>query len=278
MDVANKVVIVTGGANGIGKALCKRFAAEGAKVVVSDLDLAASQAVADEVGGYAVACDVSKEDQIINLVEQTAKNVGPVDVFCSNAGVGFGDGGNGVDQGFNGDFKATDASNEIWDLNIQVNLMSHIYAARAALPSMIERGSGYFVNTVSAAGLLAQIGDAAYTTTKHAAIGFAESLQITHGDDGIKVSVICPQYVATNMTGFKEGDDFSAFEGVIGPDEVAAKVLQGMREEKFLILSHDQVEVFRQRKAQDYDRWLSGMRKLRQKVKGGNLSDFGSSK
>ena len=276
MEIAGKVVVVTGGGNGIGKAMCRRFAKEGAKVVVSDLDGQAAQAVADEINGIAIACDVSNEGQIIELVAKASEQYGPIDVFCSNAGVGFGDNGTG-DMG-NATSKATDASNKLWDLNLQVNLMSHVYAARAVLPSMIERGAGYFVNTASAAGLLAQIGDAAYTTTKHAAIGFAESLQITHGDDGIIVSAICPQYVATNMTGFSEGDDFSGIAGVIGPDEVAEKVLQGMREERFLILTHDEVETFRQRKAADYDRWLSGMRKLRQKIIASDLLNFGKKK
>lgn len=276
MEVAGKVIVVTGGGNGIGKAMCRRFAQENAKVVVSDIDSQAAQAVAEEIGGIAIACDVSNESQMIELVAKTTEQYGPIDVFCSNAGVGFGD--NGTGNMGNATAKATDASNQLWDINIQVNLMSHVYAARAVLPSMIERGSGYFVNTASAAGLLAQIGDAAYTTTKHAAIGFAESLQITHGDEGIVVSVICPQYVATNMTGFNDGDDYSGIDGVIGPDVVAEKVLQGIREERFLILTHDEVETFRQRKAADYDRWLSGMRKLRQKIIAHNLLDFGKNK
>ncbi len=272
MDVAGKVVVVTGGGNGIGKALCKRFAQEGCKVVVSDLDGDAANKVAEEIGGFAVACNVAKEDEVIALVKATEEHFGPVDVFCSNAGVGFGDSGEGMS---NEHFLATNASNEVWGLNLQVNLMSHVYGARACLPSMIERGDGYFVNTASAAGLLAQIGDAAYTTTKHAAIGFAESLQITHGDDGIKVSVICPQYVATNMIGVAEGEEYGHIPGVIGPEVVADKVIEGMREEKFLILTHDDVEVYRQRKAQDYDRWLGGMRKLRRTVQGGSVADFG---
>lgn len=276
MEVAGKVIVVTGGGNGIGRAMCRRFAKENAKVVVSDIDSQAAQAVAEEIGGIAIACDVSDENQIIELVAKTAEQYGPIDVFCSNAGVGFGD--NGTGNMSDATAMATGASNKLWDINIQVNLMSHVYAARAVLPAMIERGSGYFVNTASAAGLLAQIGDAAYTTTKHAAIGFAESLQITHGDEGIVVSVICPQYVATNMTGFNDGDDYSGIDGVIGPDVVAEKVLQGMREERFLILTHDEVETFRQRKAAGYDRWLSGMRKLRQKIIANNLLDFGKNK
>ncbi|MEH6591828.1 MAG: SDR family oxidoreductase [Halioglobus sp.] len=276
MEVAGKVIVVTGGGNGIGRAMCRRFAKENARVVVSDIDSQAAQAVAEEIGGIAIACDVSDENQITELVAKTAEQYGPIDVFCSNAGVGFGDTGTGKMS--DATAKATDASNKLWDINIQVNLMSHVYAARAVLPGMIERGSGYFVNTASAAGLLAQIGDAAYTTTKHAAIGFAESLQITHGDEGIVVSVICPQYVATNMTGFNDGDDYSGIDGVIGPDEVAEKVLQGMREERFLILTHDDVEIFRQRKAAGYDRWLSGMRKLRQKIIANNLLDFSRNK
>lgn len=273
MEIADKVIVVTGGGNGIGKALCRRFAKDGAKgVVVSDLDAAAAQAVADEIGGLAITCDVSNEQQIVDLVAKTEAHYGPIDVFCSNAGVGFGDDGSGAMGSATAN--ATDASNKIWDLNIQINLMSHVYAARAVLPSMIARKTGYLINTASAAGLLAQIGDAAYTTTKHAAIGFAESLQITHGDDGITVSVICPQYVATKLIGFEDGDDYSAVPGLIGPDDVAQKVVEGMREERFLILTHDEVEKFRQRKASDYDRWLGGMRKLRRQIIENNLLDF----
>lgn len=271
MEVSGKVVVVTGGGNGIGKALCKRFAQEGAKgVVVSDLDAAAAQKVADEIGGLAIGCDVSKEQQIIELVARAEAKYGPIDVFCSNAGVSFGDSKTPGPH-----VLATDASNEQWDLSLQINLMAHVYAARAVLPSMIARKTGYFVNTVSAAGLLCQIGDAAYTTSKHAALGFAESLHITHADDGIIVSAICPQYVATNMIGVAEGEDFSNFEGVIGPDEVAEKVLEGMREERFLILPHNEIAMFRQNKAHDYDRWLNGMRKLRKKIHAGELPMMG---
>jgi NAD(P)-dependent dehydrogenase (short-subunit alcohol dehydrogenase family) len=266
MELKDKVVVITGGSGGIGKAMAKAFLAEGAKsIVLADLHEDAVKAAAAEIGCIGTVCDVTKEADIISVVEQTLASEGQIDLFCSNAGAG----GNGL---------LTEAANEVWQGQWDLHVMSHLYAARAVLPSMIERGTGYCVNTASAAGLLAQIGDAAYTTTKHAAIGFAESLQITHGDDGIVVSVICPQYVATNMTGFSEGDDFSGVSGVIGPDEVAEKVLQGMREERFLILTHDEVETFRQRKAADYDRWLTGMRKLRQKIIANDMLNFGKKK
>ncbi|MEH6551563.1 MAG: SDR family oxidoreductase [Pseudomonadales bacterium] len=263
MDIKDKVIVVTGGANGIGKAMCLRFAADGAAgVVVADLDVAAAQAVADQIGGLAVACDVSDEAQIQNLVAQTEQRFGRVDIFCSNAGVGFGDGDSGV----------ASATNEQWLLNWNVNVMAHVLAARAVLPGMLERGEGYLVNTASAAGLLNQVGDAAYSTTKHAAIGFAEAIAITHGDKGIRVSVVCPQYVATHMTGIEEGEDISDKIGFISPADAAGSIIEGIRDERFLILTHPEVETYRQRKSQDYDRWLSGMQRLRKNLLGDQLS------
>jgi NAD(P)-dependent dehydrogenase (short-subunit alcohol dehydrogenase family) len=258
MDVQGKVVVVTGGGNGIGKALCRRFAANGAKLMVSDRDMSAAQGVADELGAKAFACDVSREEDIVKLVAATVAELGDIDLFCSNAGVGFGDGGP----------LATSAANSVWQTCWDIHVMAHVYAARAVLPSMIARGSGYFLQTVSAAGLLNQIGDAAYSTTKHAAIGFAESLAITHRDDGIKVSVLCPQYVATRLIGIEEGADFSDQAGVISPEVAADAVVKGLAEEQFIILTHPEVALFKQRKAEDYDRWISGMSKLRKKLMG----------
>lgn len=258
MELANKVVVVTGGAQGIGKALCERFAREGATVMVADLNLAAAQTVADAIGGHALVCDVSSETQVQALVCHTQETLGPIDLFCSNAGIAVGDGGP----------NATSADNNVWQRCWDIHVMAHVYAARAALPSMIERGSGYFLQTVSAAGLLNQIGDAAYSTTKHAALGFAESLAITHGDQGIKVSALCPQYVATQMIGHSENNDLSQQPGVISVEQVAERVVQGLVDEKFLIMTHDDVETYRQRKAADYDRWLGGMRRLRKNLLG----------
>ncbi len=255
MKLKDKVVVVTGGANGIGEALARRFAAEGARgVCVVDREGDTASVVADDIGGLALAADVSREDDIRAVVADTESRLGPIDVFCSNAGVGFGDGGP----------TAASAANEAWETSWAVNVMAHVYAARAVLPGMIERGGGYLVNTVSAAGLLNQIGDAAYSTTKHAAVGFAESLAITHGDQGIRVSVVCPQYVATRMVDqlFSEIGLVDT-DGILPPAAVADAVVAGMDEERFLILPHEVVKSYMANKVGDYDRWLGGMRKLR---------------
>ncbi len=255
MNLNDKTVVVTGGARGIGKALSVRFAAEGARVVVADLRLDDARQTADEFDGMAVSCDVSKETDIQSLVTKAEDRFGPIDLFCSNAGVFFGESD-----------LATSATNAQWQTCWDIHVMAHVYAARAALPGMIARGGGYFLQMASAAGLLSQIGDAAYSTTKHAAVGFAESLAITHASDGIKVSVICPQYVATPMLGYGEDDDFSTHTGVIGPEQVAACVIEGIEKEHFLILPHPEVEKYRQHKGADYERWLSGMQRLRGKI------------
>jgi len=255
--LAGKVVVVTGGANGIGKALCERFHAEGArKVIVADLEEANAQLVADSIDGDAFGVDVRKEEQIQAMVAEVESRHGQIDLFCSNAGIIALDGE---------PWWATSAPNTTWQAMWDIHVMSHIYAARACLPAMLARGEGYFLNTASAAGLLSQVGDAAYSTTKHAAIGFAESLAITHGDDGIKVSVLCPQAVATRMIGASADADggTAGVDGVLSPADVAEAVVQGLASEQFLILPHKEVEVYRKRKADDYDRWLGGMRKLR---------------
>ncbi len=255
MQVRDKVVVVTGGANGIGKALCERFAAEGAKLVaVADLEEDNAKTVADAIGGVGFGVNVRDEGQITAMVDAIQAEHGPVDLFCSNAGIIAGDGE---------PWWACSASDETWQAMWDVHVMAHVYAARACLPSMIERGEGYFLNTVSAAGLLNQVGDAAYSTTKHAAVGFAESLAITHGDDGIKVSMICPQAVDTRMIGGVEGGGTAGVDGILSPADVAEAVIQGLAEERFMILPHAQVEQYRQNKAADYDRWIGGMRKLR---------------
>ncbi|MDD9934844.1 MAG: SDR family NAD(P)-dependent oxidoreductase [Myxococcales bacterium] len=256
MRVQDKVIVVTGGASGIGKALCKRFAQEGARgVVVADLNEKGALAVADRIGGLGMKCDVSVEADLLHVVERTEKHYGPIDLLCSNAGIFFGDGEGGM---------ATSLSNDRWQRMWEVNVRAHIYGARAVLPSMIERGEGYLLQTASAAGLLNQIGDAAYSTTKHAAIGFAESLAITHGDQGIKVSVLCPQGVATPMLDGWESSP-QAGDGVLQPEEVAESVIRGLEAERFLILPHPQVRTYMERKVSDYDRWLGGMRRLRRK-------------
>jgi NAD(P)-dependent dehydrogenase (short-subunit alcohol dehydrogenase family) len=250
MQLNGKVVVVTGGANGIGRALCRRFAAEGAKVVVvADLQLDTANQVATEIGGLAVRTDVSRESDVANLVSQATQKFGSIDLFCSNAGVGTA-----------GSFDAPDAD---WERSWQVNLMAHVYAARAVVPAMLARGDGYLLQTVSAAGLLTQLGSAPYSVTKHAALGFAEWLAITYGDRGIKVSALCPMGVRTDMLRRAEfaGGAFLR-DSAIEPEQVADSVIQALAEERFLILPHPEVAQFIQRKASDYERWLRSMRRL----------------
>jgi NAD(P)-dependent dehydrogenase (short-subunit alcohol dehydrogenase family) len=256
MNLQDKVVVVTGGANGIGRALCKRFAAEGARgVVVSDVDFKTAEQVADEINGIAIRADVGDEAEVINLVSEASKAFGQIDLFCSNAGIG---GIPGFEQ----------VSNEAWQQIWEVNVMAHIYAARAVLPQMLERGEGYLLNTASAAGLLTQIGSAPYSVTKHAAVAFAEWLAITYGDRGIKVSCLCPQGVKTNMlmSSAEAGAAGFLLEGAIEPEDAAEAVVRGLAEEKFLILPHPEVAEYFQRKATDYDRWLRGMRRLQNQI------------
>jgi NAD(P)-dependent dehydrogenase (short-subunit alcohol dehydrogenase family) len=254
MQVKDKVVVVTGGANGIGKALCERFAADGARVVVVvDLEEDNARAVADAIGGVAFGVDVRDESQIQAMVAQVEADHGQIDLFCSNAGIGAGDGE---------PWWATSAANETWAAMWDIHVMAHVYAARACLPAMIERGEGYFLNTASAAGLLSQIGDAAYSTTKHAAVGFAESLAITHGDHGIKVSALCPQAVATRILG-DTGGGTAGVDGIISPEQLAQAVIEGLEDERFMILPHPEVQRYRENKTNNYDRWIGGMRKLK---------------
>lgn len=249
MQVRDKVVVVTGGASGIGRALAQRFAAEGArKVVVADLNEAGIAAVAKEIGGIAVPTNVGVEGDVINLVKTAESQAGSIDLFCSNAGIAvYGDLGN---------------SNEEWQRVWDVNLMSHVYAARAVVPGMIERGGGYLLNTASAAGLLSQIGSSTYAVTKHAAVGFAEWLSITYGKRGIKVSLLCPQAVRTAMTAGLDGGGVAGVDGMIEPEELVDAVIETLAAERFLCLPHPQVLEYMQRKTGDYDRWLNGMRRL----------------
>jgi len=255
MEIKDKVAVVTGGASGIGTALCRRFAKDGAKaVVVADIDADGAQGVADEIGGMAISCDVRKEADITRLVTETEKNCGPVDIFCSNAGI--------VLPG------CLEVSNEDWQRIWEINVMAHVYAARAVVPGMMERGGGYFVITASAAGLLSQIGSAPYSVTKHAAVGLAENLLITYGDQGLRVSAICPQAVETAMT--RQGGGVAAVNGMIHADQVADDTVKALAEETFLVLPHPEVATYMQRKTADYDRWLKGMRRLQQKfIEGG---------
>ena len=255
MKLNDKIVIVTGAASGIGKALCQRFHKEGAAGIVAvDIDAKGAVEVADSVGGIGIGADVSIEADVIKVVEEAEREYGRIDIFASNAGIA------GYDVSH-----AASAPNEVWERIWSVNVMAHVYAARAVLPRMIERGSGYLLNTASAAGLLSQIGTAPYAVTKHAAIGFAESLSITHYDDGIRVSVICPQAVRTAMTAGTDGGS-AGLDGMMEADEVCDSVVKGIEEERFLILPHPEVLNYMQRKTSDYDRWLGGMRRLRSKM------------
>ncbi len=252
MELRDRVVVITGGSGGIGKAMAEAFLAEGAKaIMLADLDADAVAAAAANIGCDGMACDVTKEDQVVALVAATEAKHGAVDVFCSNAGAG----GTGL---------LTDASNEVWQQQWELHVMSHLYAARAVLPGMIERGSGYLLNTASAAGLLAALGSGPYTVTKAAAVKFAEFLSITHGDDGIKVSVLCPQGVNTAMAPRSLGDGQT--DGIIEASQLAATVVETMRDERFHVLPHPEVEEYVRRKGDNVDRWLLGMQRLRKRT------------
>ncbi|MDD5168217.1 MAG: SDR family NAD(P)-dependent oxidoreductase [Syntrophales bacterium] len=247
MEVAGKIIVVTGGACGIGKALCRRFASEGAKaVVVADVNEAEARSVADEIKGVAVTCDVSREDDITRLVRYTEETYGTIDLFCSNAGI-IAIGG-------------VEVSNADWQRIWEINVLAHVYVARALIPGMTGRGGGAIMITASAAGLLSQIGSTPYSVTKHAAVGLAENLAITYGDQGIKVFALCPQAVRTAMAGPDGG--VAAVDGLMEPEYLAGQVIEGLKREEFLILPHPEVKTYMQRKTADYDRWLQGMRRL----------------
>ena len=251
MRIEGKVAVVTGAASGIGRALARRFKAEGAAgLALADLKEGPLAEVAAEVGGIAVPADVSRESDIANLVARAQAEIGPIDIFCSNAGIAR-----------MGDADAPDAD---WAANWDIHVMAHVYAARAVIPGMIARGGGYLVNTASAAGLLTHIHSATYSVTKHAAVAFAEYLSIAHGNDGIKVSVLCPQAVRTAMTQGREAG-VASVDGMIEPEELADCVVETMDREAFLILPHPQVLDYMRRKTSDYDRWLGGMRRMRGK-------------
>ncbi len=252
MKLDDKVAVVTGGGHGIGRALCVRFAAEGARgVVVADIDRAAAEAVAEQVGGLAVTTDVAREASVVRLVEQATERYGPIDLFCSNAGIMV-EGGVGT-------------SDDDWNRIFGINFKAHLYAARAVLPAMLARGEGYLLQVVSAAGLLTQIGSAPYSVTKHAALALAEWLAVTHGEEGIKVSCVCPQGVRTRL--LDESDSRFLKESALDPEDVAEAVIDGLAEETFLILPHPEVAEYFQRKAADYDRWVRGMRRLQERFR-----------
>ncbi len=265
------IAVVTGGGHGIGRALCRCLARVGIKVVVADREPDAAAKVAADIGGAAHVLDVGDEAAMLALVDSVERDVGAIDLFVSNAGVGFGDAGGSAASREGGMIAVEDRWQACWN----VNVMAHVYAARALLPRMIGRGGGHLVNVASAAGLLSQIGDAAYSATKHAAVAFAESLAITHGDQGIKVSVVCPQAVATRMIGIEDdaesldgGFGGNDVDGILSPAQVADDIVAGIREGRFLVLPHPQVQTYFQRKAADYDRWIAGMQRFRRKLTG----------
>jgi NAD(P)-dependent dehydrogenase (short-subunit alcohol dehydrogenase family) len=251
MKVKDKVCVVTGAAAGIGEAIARRYAREGAKgVILADLAVGPLRAVAEDIKGLPVACDVAHEAAIKHLVAEAERHYGPVDVFFSNAGIGRGG--------------HEDATDKDWADSWAIHVMAHVYAARALVPAMLRRGSGYLLNTASAAGLLASMGSAPYGVTKHAAVALAEHLSIQYGDKGICVSVLCPQAVDTNMLRMA-GATAASVDGVLNTEAVAETVIHAMDAETFLILPHPAVKEYMLRKTGDYDRWLRGMRRLRDK-------------
>jgi NAD(P)-dependent dehydrogenase (short-subunit alcohol dehydrogenase family) len=259
MQLKDKVCIVTGGASGIGEATARAFAEAGARgVVVADLKTSRDRLaqVAGDIDGLAVTADVGQEADILALIAATEAKYGAVDVFFSNAGLSR-----------KGQENASDAD---WDVSWRVHVMSHVFAARALVPKMLAQGSGYLVNTASAAGLLASLNSMPYGVTKNAAVALAEHLAIQYGDRGIGVSVLCPQSVQTGMT--TPGPSAARVDGVLQPSEVARMVIEAMEEERFLILSHPTVQGYMERKVANRDRWLAGMRRLRDRIYGGSIS------
>jgi NAD(P)-dependent dehydrogenase (short-subunit alcohol dehydrogenase family) len=255
MNVTDKIIFVTGGANGIGKALCERFAKDGAKkIVVADVDYKNAMAVADEITGKAIQLDVSDEAQVKTAVEETLNEFGQIDLVCSNAGIGGAEG-------------CLDVSNEVWRTIYEINVLSHLYLSRAVFPSMIKRGAGYFLITASAAGLLTHPTAAPYVVSKHAAVAFAEWLSIAYLEQGIKVSCLCPQGVKTDLIASAEGEpeNFLMAEAITA-EACADAVVRGLGSEKFLILPHAEVAQYIVNKAENYDRWLHSLRKIRKTV------------
>lgn len=254
MDISGRHAVVTGAASGIGRALARRLAEEGAgAVVLADRDLEGARAAAEPIGGLALELDAGREDSIRAVIARATEASGPIDLFFSNAGVP-------------GPMGGPEIPDDDWDETWLVNVMAHVWAARALLPQMIERGDGYLVNTASAAGILTQVSAAPYSVTKHAAVALAEWLAVTYGDQGVKVSCICPQAVRTPMLDLAmeepAGAAALAAGGLIDPEDVAAAVVEGIRDERFLILPHEVVAKHMAVKAGDPERWIAGMRRI----------------
>ena len=253
MKIEGKVAVITGAASGIGRAMARKFKAEGAAgIAVADLQEGALIAVAEEIGGLPIVTDVSREGDIQTLVERTETEIGPIDIFCSNAGIAW--------------LGGEDVPDADWQKNWDIHVMAHVYAARAVAPKMAARGDGYLVNTASAAGLLSHVNSATYAVTKHAAVALAEWLSIEYGTRGVKVSVLAPQAVRTAMTQGREGG-VASLDGMIEAEELADCVVKTMDREEFLILPHPVVLDYLQRKTGDYDRWIGGMRKLKERYR-----------
>jgi NAD(P)-dependent dehydrogenase (short-subunit alcohol dehydrogenase family) len=253
MIVRNKIAVITGAASGIGAALARRFHAEGARAIaVADVQTGLLSEVAASIGALAIPCNVADERAVQQLVQQVEDELGPIDIFCSNAGIArLGD---------------EDAPNEEWQLNWDIHVMAHVYAVRAVAPLMAARGGGYLIHTASAAGLLSHIQSATYTTTKHAAVAFAEWVAIKYRDQGIRVSVLAPQAVRTPMTDRPDGASVASIDGMIEPEQLADCVIETMAREAFLMLPHPVVRDYMQRKAADIDRWIDGMNRWRNKA------------
>lgn len=253
----NQIVAVTGATSGIGRAIAEMFIAQGAKVAISDR--ASPDLTAKDIGAHAYECDVSKEENVIAFIDSVESDLGPVDVFVSNAGVGFG----------NGDHVAG-GHNKSWELSWQVNVMSSVYAARRLMPRWLDEKRGRFIITASAAGILNQVGSSSYTVTKHAAVAFADSIAIEHGDAGINVHCICPQYVRTNMTKGMEMAENGQDE-LLEPADISNALLESMKNDEFLVLPHKIVKKYAVGRARDHDAWLEGMVKFRQSLGSKNL-------
>jgi len=263
VDVQGKVIFITGGARGIGRALGRELQRRGAAgVAIADLDGAQAAATAAAQGWLGLQCEVSEEASVQRAVTAVNERFGRVDVLVSNAGFGV----KALDLD-----DALSAPNATWQRMWDVHVMSHVYACRAVLPGMLARGSGYLVSVASAAGVLSQVGDTAYSVTKHAAVGLAESLAITYAERGIRASVVCPQYVATAITGLDEATPAGSLPGVLTVEQAAVAIAEGIASERFLILTHPEVLGFFQRKAADYDRWLAGMRRVKESLRAGGF-------
>jgi NAD(P)-dependent dehydrogenase (short-subunit alcohol dehydrogenase family) len=253
MELSDKVIVVTGAGRGIGAAMCRRFARESCnRIVVSDIDTDAAQQVASQIDGLAIRCDVSREDDIAQLIEQTISQFGRIDVFCSNAGIT-------VKGGLS-------ASIDDWQAMWDINVMSRIHAARIVVPAMLQQGGGYLVHTASAAGVLTEIGSAPYSVTKHADVALAEWLSVRYGREGLRVSCVCPLGVQTDMIDDSDPIHRYLHLHAISCEDVAESVITGMQDERFLILPHPEVAEFFSLKTDDHDRWIRGMQRLRQKL------------